>query len=296
MVRRLFGVGLGFLAAVAYAGDRSREVEDLGDVRRFRYAIDDMAVSFELPIQAITRDLALSGAHPLKELVEARAQAVRIWAEARPAGERAVVTIDVQVDGAKLKFDVLSTGGPGSADAALVVAQQVSGEARASFLQTHGYEDADGLIRPAHARLVAEYPSVVKPIADALGKPLEEPEAFAARALSFVQAIPYERRSDAGDSYRRPLAILDGDRGDCDSKAVLYLALVKEAFPEVSAALFYIPGHLYVGLDLKGQGTRVDSGGHSYLVAEPAGPGMLPLGRLDDRHVGVGIVDARVVP
>lgn len=296
MVRRLFGVGLGLVAAVAYAGDRSREVEDLGEIRRFRYVTDDLAVSFELPVQAISRDLALSGAHPVNALVEARAQAVRTWAEARPAGERAAVTIDVQVDGAKLKYKVLSTAGPGSADATLVVAQQVSGEARASFLQTHGYEDANGLIRPAHARLVAEYPAVVKPIADALVTPLEEPEAFAARALTFVQSIPYERRSDAGDTYRRPLAILDGDRGDCDSKAVLYLALVKEAFPEVSTALFYIPGHLYVGLDVDGQGTRVESGGRSYLVAEPAGPGLLPLGKLDDRHVGVGIVDVRVVP
>ncbi len=231
----------------------------------------------------------------MSALAEARADAVRVWADARSPSERAAVSVNVTIDGGKIKYKVLSTGDAGSADATLAVAQKVSADARAAFLQAHGYEDANGLIRPAHATLVAEYAPLVKPLADALSRPLEEPEAFAARALSFVQAIPYERRSEAGDTYRRPLAILDGDRGDCDSKAVLYLALVRVEFPEVSTALFYIPGHLYVGLEIPGDGTRVSLDGRGYLVAEPAGPGRLPLGQLDDRHVDVPIVDARAV-
>jgi len=231
----------------------------------------------------------------VSELVEARANAVRAWAAARPEAERALTTVEVTVQGGKLTYDVVSSAEIG-ADRALAGAQAVSERARGAFLLEHGYEDANGLIRPAHARLASEYAARVAPVAEALARPLESDELFASRALAFVQAIPYERRSDAGDTYRRPLAVLDGDRGDCDSKAVLYLALMRAHLPSVSTALLYIPGHLYVGLDVVGDGTRVSLGGRSYLVAEPAGPGMLPLGRLDDRHAGVPIADARVVP
>ena len=296
MTRRacLAVLALAPLGALAAPG-RTRDVEQRGDERRYTYSGEGGSASFTLSLDAVRADLALSGAHPVNELVEARANAVRAWADARPASERAVSTVEVTVQGGKLTYDVASSAADG-ANTTLAAAQAVSERARGAFLLEHGYEDANGLIRPAHARLVVEYAARVGPVAEALARPLESDEAFAARALAFVQAIPYERRSDAGDTYRRPLAVLDGDRGACDSKAVLYLALVRAHSPSVSTALLYIPGHLYVGLDVVGDGTRVELDGHSYLVAEPAGPGALPLGRLDGRHAGVPIADARVVP
>lgn len=284
-------LSLGALAAPV----RTRDVDDRGDERRFAYSGEGGSLSFALPLEAIRADLALSGPHPVNELVEARANAVRAWAAARPEAERAATAIEVTVQRGTLTYDVVSSAELG-ADRALAAAQAVSERARGAFLLEHGYEDANGLIRPAHARLAGAYAARVAPVAEALARPLESDEAFAARALAFVQAIPYERRSEAGDTYRRPLAVIDGDRGDCDSKAVLFLALVRAHSPAVSTAMLYIPGHLYVGLDVAGEGARVDIGGRSYLVAEPAGPGALPLGRLDDRHAGVPIADARVVP
>lgn len=265
-----------------------REVDDRGESRSYRYEVGGDSVGFELPIAAVASDLALSGEHPVDALVQARASAVRAWAVTRPD-----VRVDVEVAGGKLKYSV--EGPPGQADRAIREAQRVSETARTAFLQAHGYEDAGGLIRPAHARLVAQYAAAVAPVAVALGHPFEPPEAFAARALAWVQAIPYERRAGEGDTYRRPLAVIDEDRGDCDSKAVLYLALVMSAFPQVDTALFYIPNHLYVGLDLPGAGTRVEMDGRSWLVAEPAGPGTFPLGRLDERHEAAEIVEGKRV-
>lgn len=282
------------LGALA-APERTRDVDERGAERVYTYSGAGGSLSFALPVDAIRADLSLSGPHPVNELVEARANAVRAWAAGRPEAERAATAIDVTVQGGTLTYDVVSSAESG-ADAALAAAQAVSERARGAFLLERGYEDANGLIRPAHARLASEYAARVAPVADALARAGDSDAAFVARALAFVQAIPYERRSAAGDTFRRPLAVLDGDRGDCDSKAVLYLAVVRARLPSVSTAMLYIPGHLYVGLDVAGDGARVGIGGRSYLVAEPAGPGAVPLGKLDDRHAGVPITDARVVP
>ncbi len=290
MFAALLAVGL------ALSASRSREVTDLGDLRRYAYTVAGESYSFEVPVASVARDLELSGAHPVDALVKARAEAVMGWANARPASERATVDISVEVTGAKLRYQVSSTAGEGTADRALETAQAVSLQARTKFLEEHGYEDANGLIRPAHARLAGQYATLVAPIALGLSKPLEDVRDFAARSLAFVQTIPYEKRDDDGDTYRRPLAVLDGDRGDCDSKAVLYLAMMKSSFPEVSLALFYVTGHVYVGLEIDGEGTRVQVSGRSYLVAEPAGPGLLDLGELDVRNEGLKINDARIVP
>lgn len=278
------------LVAAALAGDRTRESSDADGVRTFRYpagaAMD--SVTFSLPVSALEADLALSGEHPMDALVQARASAVRAWALGRPD-----LRVEVEVAGNKLKYSV--AGPEGGAVRAMETAQRVSEAARARFLETHGYEDANGLIRPAHARLIGQYAAALAPVAAALARPADDPGTFAARALTFVQTIPYERRSEGGDTYRRPLAILDGDRGDCDSKAVLYLSLMRVQFPEMVTALLYIPNHLYVGLELPGAGDRVEIGGRSFLLAEPAGPGLLKLGELDDRHERAAIIGARVV-
>ncbi len=277
--------------AFALAADRTRTVDDHGRDRHYAYVLGGDSVAFDLPLTEVQADLALSGAHPVDALVQARGDAVRAWAATRPD-----LTVDVTVHGNELSYAVSTTSpDPGAADAASAAAQRVSAAARAKFLGQHGYEEVNGLIRPAHARLVVDYAAIVAPVAAALTRPGDSASTYAARALTFVQAIPYESHGLSGDTYRRPLAVIDGDRGDCDSKAVLYLALVRSAFPDVGESLYYIPNHLYVGLDLPGTGTRITTAGRSFLVAEPAGPAQLPIGALDSRHQGVAITDSRVV-
>ena len=71
------------------------------------------------------------------------------------------------------------------------------------------------------------------------------------------------------------------NRGDCDSKATLYLALLKAAHPDLESGFVYIKGHAYVGLGLTPKkGDMVfEANGAKWVIAEPVGPALMPVGQ-----------------
>jgi hypothetical protein len=99
-----------------------------------------------------------------------------------------------------------------------------------------------------------------------------------------VQSIPYEKAKKR-DRYRRPLSLLGRNRGDCDSKSTLFLALMHQAWPELPLAMVYIPEHAFVALGIEPeQGeSKLREDGQVWLLAEPVGPRMAPLGELGKR-------------
>ena len=84
-------------------------------------------------------------------------------------------------------------------------------------------------------------------------------------------------------SYRRPLSLLAKNKGDCDSKVVLFLAIVHKAYPEIPLAVLDVPGHAaaMIGMPPKGKekAYRIDE--QIWVPVEPVGPGLIPLGALD---------------
>jgi len=141
---------------------------------------------------------------------------------------------------------------------------------------------ASGSISFDHARLVNDYAEALEPVAEALKADTKGKRAYVARALSFVQSIPYEARKRKGGDpgYRRPLALLFRNRGDCDSKAVLFLGLVRAAYPKTDLAVVYIPGHALTGVGLPprdgDEAFVLDD--TTFVFAEPVGPALHPLG------------------
>ena len=116
-----------------------------------------------------------------------------------------------------------------------------------------------------------------------------------------MQTIPYEARKRKGGDpgYRRPLALLSRNRGDCDSKSVLFLALVHGRLPDLPLAVVYVPEHALVGIGLDGErGDRTfRDDGVRYIYAEPVGPALHPLGETapeDRKAAKKGVV--RAVP
>ena len=157
-------------------------------------------------------------------------------------------------------------------------------KAQAAELEERGFTTLDGAIVPDHTRHAREYADDLRPLVDALGV-TKDPRVFGDKALSFVQAIPYEKASLKRDRYRRPLSIVGRNRGDCDSKAVLFLALMHEAYPDLDLGIVYIKGHAYAAIGVaaeKGDDTR-RSGGITWVLAEPVGPAMHPLGEISGR-------------
>jgi len=180
-------------------------------------------------------------------------------------------------------------------------AKRFQHKAMRAALAKRGYLLTPGnLVMPNHARLTFEYSALMKPLVKGLGGRRDKPKAFARHALGFVQSIPYELRALQQDRYRRPFAILAKNKGDCDSKVVLYLAMLRHAWPNLRSAVVYIKGHAFAALDIrpKGQQVGVPVKGRKWVAVEPTGPMLAPLGVLAPSSIQGMMVgfDVRVVP
>ena len=165
---------------------------------------------------------------------------------------------------------------------ALKGVKQVQKDALSAYMRRNGFMKLRGKVTPNHARYARLYAERLRPLATALGAGKLKRREYAERALSFVQSIPYEKGKNGADKgFRLPLSLLAKNRGDCDSKAVLYLALLRAAHPKMETAVVYIKGHAFVALGIapkKGEMT-FEAAGRRWVIAEPVGPAMSPIGQ-----------------
>jgi hypothetical protein len=104
--------------------------------------------------------------------------------------------------------------------------------------------------------------------------------------LSFVQSIPYStlesRITSSGSGFNPPLQVLWENQGDCDSKMTLTAALLRALMPRIDMAFIYIDGHAFIGIKIPSEAGEVtiEHNEVRYLLAEPTGPALLPLGTL----------------
>jgi len=104
--------------------------------------------------------------------------------------------------------------------------------------------------------------------------------------LSFVQSIPYStlesRLTSSGAGFNPPTKLLWENQGDCDSKMTLTAAILRALMPRIDMALVYIDGHAFIGIAIPAEGDEmsINYQGVDYLLAEPTGPAILPLGKL----------------
>ena len=110
------------------------------------------------------------------------------------------------------------------------------------------------------------------------------------RLLLFTQTIPYDSLPDRARTigFLPPLQLLAENRGDCDSKAVLFAALAHRLYPDLGMVLVLLPEHAYLALDMRPQSgeTGLRYEGRPWVAAEPVGPAVEPLGRLGPESRG----------
>ncbi|MFP2929584.1 hypothetical protein ACLESO_31170 [Pyxidicoccus sp. 3LG] len=101
--------------------------------------------------------------------------------------------------------------------------------------------------------------------------------------LGFVQRIRYELPRDSAFGIVPPALVPAQDRGDCDSKAVLAVMLLRQA--GIDAVILYSDplSHAAVGVGLPGNGTSFRSGGRRYLYGEVTAEGW-PLGMIPPQY------------
>jgi hypothetical protein len=253
-------------------------------------------VAFELPARSIEADFEAGTRVPLDEAWDSVARDLRAWGAARKGPDLTVKRIP---GGLQL--------GASGRDRAKVKETLRAAEAERdalwdAWLARHeAIEIRDGEIAPDYARIAAGSAAALGPVAAALGAETLDARAYAERALAFVQSIPYEaklkRGGDAG--FRQPLAVLGRNRADCDGKAVLFLALVRAAHPALGSAVLVIPDHALAGLALEPmKGDRdIKADGVRYVLAEPVGPAVEPLGSASGRsRRKAGGADVLVLP
>jgi hypothetical protein len=274
--------------AVAFAGPEAQtafEVTEGTEAWRFDVAWRGPdgkdAVTFELPAAALGADREEETWLPRRELNEAIEKGVRQWARELDGVK---VTVDSGPAGVQLK-----ASGRGDVRGAMKEADGVMEAAMDEWLAANSFTRlSDGSVSFDHAGLVLDYADDLRPVAAALRAGTQDDRAFVGRALSFVQSIPYEARKRKGGDpgYRRPLALLSRNRGDCDSKSVLFLAIVHAELPELPLAVVYVPGHALVGVGLpKAKGEKTfRAEGVTYVYAEPVGPAQAPLGEVGAGH------------
>jgi hypothetical protein len=294
-------IGLWPVVALGAGTQKAFDVADGGETWDFDVRWKDHAgavqeVSFAVPRGSVDADRTERTWFPRREFNEYVVRQVRAYN--RSLKGKVEVTAKVQDGGV-----AIGVSGPADkAKAIMAKAEKIRDDAIATWIAENDFFVREGgELSFDHAALVAEYTDDLAPVAAALKEGTDSRRAYVEKALSFVQAIPYEaQKQNGGDpGYRRPLALLYRNRGDCDSKAVLFLGLVEAAYPELDEAVIYVPGHALTGVSLPAaDGDRTfEAGGKEFVYAEPVGPAPHPLGTPDDKNKNAGKKgEVRVVP
>ncbi len=104
--------------------------------------------------------------------------------------------------------------------------------------------------------------------------------------LGFVQNIPYStlesRLTSSGAGFNPPAKLLWENQGDCDSKMALTATILRALMPRISMAMIYIDQHAFIGIAIPAKAGEVSITHNeiNYLLAEPTGPALYPLGVL----------------
>lgn len=298
----LVSLGLAPAAEAAPAARQGRFEVDKGKTSwTLHYTFSDETntprkLSVELPASAVAKDNDTKLQFPKSAAVKAQVAAVRRYAK-RNKGPQ--IEAKAQDGGVSIR---VSGRNAGKMQDALDGAKEAAERALGVYLARHRYTRLrGGGIVPDHARLADQYADDVEPVAAALAAGDPDARTYVARALAFTQTIPYEAGKNGADrGYRRPLSVLARNKGDCDSKSTLFLALVRSRHPELAATVVYIPNHAFAGVALEpAPGERsFQRDGVRYVAMEPVGPAKTRPGQVSGGsgwHLFWGSAEARAL-
>lgn len=149
--------------------------------------------------------------------------------------------------------------------------------------------DRQRAIKHDHVKYALDSAPHLRPLAEAMFEQVLRSggkKDFIDAILSFVQSIPYDPLEDRKNSpaigFLAPIDVLLKNVGDCDSKSVLAAAIYKSVFSTDTLAFVFLPEHALLGFDLRVQKgfETLSFNDNTYVLAEPTGPQLLPLGEI----------------
>lgn len=220
---------------------------------------------------------------------------------------RALMTYAKTVDPRLAKISIKQSGGsiqmqvtaPTKEDAEAInkkLGEQYAA-AENAYMSKHYYvpfknEFGQDFIKQDHKRYALESADGMQAIVTEIKKHLSNPRSpneFIDFALSWLQAIPYDtlenRASSNGSGFASPRQLLLDNKGDCDSKSTLFLALMNAYNPKLQTSMVYLPNHALVGVVLKPKDDQqfITDDGVRFVLAEPTGPAQYSLGEIDNK-------------
>ncbi len=168
-------------------------------------------------------------------------------------------------------------------------------QTKADLLHSYYYtrDKTGNYILPDHPRISDNFIHFANPIAKTIDEKLRDrsDREKINYILSFLQTIPYDklqnRQTSNGSGFVTPLELFKKNRGDCDSKSVAFAAILKNLLPTADTVMVYVPGHALVAVGVPPQegDNTIQIEGKSFVLAEPVGPGLLPIGYVSDRSL-----------
>jgi len=208
------------------------------------------------------------------------------------AGQMRGVQVSVDRMGDTVGFNAIGSSDE-QVQSAIEIMKKRSEEAEDNFLYPrYLVKDTTGkYIMPDHIRVASDYVRLMRPIARALlnQAPDKSPRGAVNAVLNFVQSIPYDtlqnRSTSNGSGFATPYGMIQMNKGDCDTKSVAVLSMLRALYPNMPVAMIYTSEHAFVGIDVPAaSGDRILTIERKvYVLAEPAGPGLLPLGNVSNR-------------
>ncbi|MBU2178078.1 MAG: hypothetical protein KJ930_01465 [Gammaproteobacteria bacterium] len=175
--------------------------------------------------------------------------------------------------------------------------QKVQKQAYQSYLKRDFYylmksPTGEKFVIPDHVRVMRQSRSALQPVSkafvDLYGN--NNIRQISGKINEWIQQIPYQdlsdRQASAGSGYSPPLKLLVENAGDCDSKAVLFAAVLQNIFPKISIGVLYFPDHAVVAAQVPPLESEltVTLQGITYLVIDPTGPAPTKLGSLAQKY------------
>ncbi|MDX1536993.1 hypothetical protein [Arsukibacterium sp.] len=170
--------------------------------------------------------------------------------------------------------------------------QQFSRQFQQQYLSNNGYQlqympDNRQRIIVDHLRIIEQSLADITPLAQTLVSQLDitSQRQLIDILLSWIQLIPLQpaEQAEYGRSYTPPLQLLRQHQGDSASKTVLLAALIRSLLPDVKQAMVYLPQRTVLALAIPAEADdrTVSLQGTAYLIADPSGPELTPVGTVE---------------
>lgn len=159
----------------------------------------------------------------------------------------------------------------------------------------YNYNSKENSVRPAHGVIAKRYVTAMRPVARALQADMNGNDSrdVTNHVLNFIQSIPYDTLEDMrttnGAGFQTPYGVIHANKGDCDSKSVMFAAIMRNLYPYARIIVVYVPGHALVGFDYpKGKDDyAIHVDGTTFVLAEPVGPKNSKLGEISPKALSV---------